>query len=66
MIISSPSSPRYALETYPTGSPSRAGVNLIRQQSYISAVRSANQSEQPDFGKHFSRIDKPGRTSLCY
>ncbi len=44
-------SSRYPLENYPNNSSSRSGVNLIRQQSYISAVRSANQNEQPDFGK---------------
>ncbi len=44
-------SPRYQLEDYPNPSSRNSGVNLIRQQSYISAVRSANQSEQPDFGK---------------
>lgn len=27
------------------------GVNLIRQNSYITAVRSAQQNEQGDFGK---------------
>jgi hypothetical protein len=28
----------------------------MRQQSYISAVRSGTQNEQPDFGKNFSMI----------
>jgi hypothetical protein len=49
-------SSRYSLENYPT-SRNSAGVNLMRQQSYITAVRSANQSGQPDFGKNFSMIE---------
>ncbi|CAF4666415.1 unnamed protein product, partial [Rotaria sp. Silwood2] len=46
-------SSRFPLENYPNNSSSRSGVNLIRQQSYITAVRSANQSEQPDFVSQF-------------
>lgn len=42
---------RYPSQSYSNNSSSRGGVNLIRQQSYITAVRSANQIEQPDFGK---------------
>jgi hypothetical protein len=48
-------SSRYSLENYPTSR--NSGVNLMRQQSYITAVRSANQSGQPDFGKNFSMIE---------
>ncbi|CAF3608767.1 unnamed protein product [Rotaria sordida] len=46
-------SSRFSLENYPNNSSSRTGVNLIRQPSYITAVRSANQSEQPDFVSQF-------------
>ncbi len=42
----------YTLENYPTNTSSRSGgVNLIRQDSYLSAVRSAHQNPQSDFGK---------------
>ncbi|CAM4959274.1 unnamed protein product, partial [Rotaria socialis] len=41
---------RYPLNNYSTGSPSRVGgVNLIRQDSYITAARSTNQNEQGNF-----------------
>jgi hypothetical protein len=44
-------SQRYTLDNYPSSSSSRtSGVNLIRQDSYITAVRSAHQNEQADFG----------------
>ncbi|CAF1364279.1 unnamed protein product [Adineta steineri] len=51
--LASTDSSRYLLENYSNNSASRNGVNLIRQQSYISAVRSNNQSEQPDFVTQF-------------
>ncbi|CAF3800055.1 unnamed protein product [Adineta steineri] len=43
-------SQRYTLNNYSSISPSRtSGVNLIRQDSYITAVRSAHQNEPTDF-----------------
>jgi hypothetical protein len=44
-------SQRYSLDNYSTSRTS-SGVNLIRQNSYISAVRSAHQNDQADFGKN--------------
>ena len=41
-------SQRYQAENYPNTSSIRRGSNLIRQPSYITAVRS---NDQPDFGK---------------
>ncbi|UJR34926.1 hypothetical protein I4U23_027703 [Adineta vaga] len=49
--LTSTESSRYSLDNYPSSS--RTGVNLIRQPSYITAVRSTNQSEQPDFVTQF-------------
>ena len=41
------------MDNYSTNSSTRTGgVNLIRQDSYISAVRSARQNDQGDFGKN--------------
>ncbi|CAF4700001.1 unnamed protein product, partial [Rotaria sp. Silwood2] len=41
---------RYSLNNYPATSSSRVGgVNLIRQDSYITAVRSDHQNEQDNF-----------------
>ncbi|CAF1007721.1 unnamed protein product [Adineta ricciae] len=52
--LPSSESSRYSLENYSNlPSTSRTGMNLIRQQSYITAVRSANQHEQPDFVTQF-------------
>lgn len=45
---------RYPLENYSTPRP--AGVNLIRQNSYISAVRAAHPNDQGEFGKERKRI----------
>jgi hypothetical protein len=42
-------SQRYSLDNYPSSRP--GGVNLIRQDSYITAVRSAHQNDQSNFGK---------------
>ncbi|CAF2112353.1 unnamed protein product [Rotaria magnacalcarata] len=51
--LASTENSRYLTENYLNNSLSRGGVNLIRQQSYITAVRSANPSEQPDFVSQF-------------
>ena len=49
---SSSFSERYPLDNYSTSSLSRnGGVHLIRQDSYISAVRSAHPNEPSDFGE---------------
>ncbi|CAF3382596.1 unnamed protein product [Rotaria sp. Silwood1] len=50
---------QYSLNNYPATSSSRVGgVNLIRQDSYITAVRSAHQNEQGDFVPQYGRTSE--------
>ena len=52
------SSRQYTLDNYSANSsPRTGGVNLIRQDSYITAVRSAHPNEQEEFGKKSNQID---------
>ncbi|CAF1315183.1 unnamed protein product [Rotaria sordida] len=56
---------RYSLNNYPTTTSSRiGGVNLIRQDSYITAVRSAHQNEQGNFVPQYGRTQDTSESEL--